>query len=171
MSLLDIIKSRRSVREFKKKEIPEEAINKLIDAIIWAPSAGNLQSRFFYFVFDPETKKKLVRAALDQEFIASAPLSIVGCCDYRISQRYGNRGKELYAIQDVAVSIQNLMLVAHEYGLGSVWVGAFREEEVIDILNIPSHLRPVAIVPVGYPDEEPLPPKRVSRDRAIKTIK
>lgn len=170
MTLLDIIKGRRSIREFKKKEIPEEVIDKLIDAIIWAPSAGNLQSRFFYFVFNLEIKKKLVRAALDQEFIASAPLSIVGCCDYRISQRYGNRGKELYTIQDVAVSIQNLMLTAYEQGLGSAWVGAFREEEVREILNIPPHLRPVVIVPIGYPDEEPLPPKRVSKDKAIKII-
>src|SRR3990167_6420689 len=116
--------------------------NPVVSALIWAPSAGNLQSRFFYFVFNLETKKKLVKAALDQEFIAYAPLSIVGCCDYRISQRYGIRGKELYTIQDVAVSIQNLMLTAYEQGLGSVWVGAFREEEVRSILNIPPHLRP-----------------------------
>jgi len=170
MSLLDIIKGRRSIREFKKKEIPEEVIEKLIDAIIWSPSAGNLQSRFFYFVFNPEIKKGLVRSALDQEFIASAPLSIVGCCDYHISQRYGNRGKELYTIQDVAVSIQNLMLTAYEQGLGSTWVGAFREEDVREILNIPPHLRPVVIVPIGYPDEEPLPPKMVSRDKAIKIV-
>ncbi|MBI3599035.1 MAG: nitroreductase family protein [Nitrospinae bacterium] len=170
MALLDIIKGRRSIREFKKKEIPEDVIEKLIDAIIWAPSAGNLQSRYFYFVFNADIKKRLVRAALDQSFIASAPLSVVGCCDYRISQRYGTRGKELYTIQDVAVSIQNLMLAAHEQGLGSVWVGAFREDEVAEILDIPAHLRPVVIVPVGYPAEKPLPPQRVSREKAIKII-
>jgi len=59
MELLDIIKNRRSIREFKKGEIPEDIIEKLIDAIIWAPSAGNLQSRFFYFVFNNEFKKGL----------------------------------------------------------------------------------------------------------------
>jgi nitroreductase len=171
MTLLDIIKDRRSIREFKKKEISEDVVAKLIDAIIWAPSAGNLQSRYFYFIFNADIKKRLVKAALDQGFIASAPLSVVGCCNYRIEQRYGIRGKELYAIQDVAVSIQNLMLVAHEQGLGSVWVGAFRENEVAEILDIPAHLRPVVIVPVGYPAEKPIPPQRVSRERAIKIIK
>ncbi|MEK6546147.1 MAG: nitroreductase family protein [Nitrospinota bacterium] len=170
MELLDIIKNRRSIREFKKGEIPEDIIEKLIDAIIWAPSAGNLQSRFFYFVFNNELKRRFVRAALEQEFIATAPLSVVACCDYHITRRYSKRGKELYSIQDVSVSIQNLMLVAYEQGLGSVWVGAFREEEVIEILSIPSHLRPIAIVPIGYPAEEPVPPSRVSREMAIKTI-
>lgn len=171
MKVLDVIKGRRSIREFERKEISEDIIEKLIDAIIWAPSAGNLQSRYFYFVFNADIKKRLVRAALDQNFIATAPLTVIGCCDYRISHRYGVRGKELYAIQDVAVSIQNLMLAAYEQGLGSVWVGAFREDEVAEILEIPDHLRPVVIVPVGYPAEKPLPPERVSKERAVKIIK
>ncbi|MEK6589312.1 MAG: nitroreductase family protein [Nitrospinota bacterium] len=171
MTLLEIIKGRRSIREFLKKEIPLDVIEKLIEAIIWAPSAGNLQSRFFYFVFNADIKRRLASAALDQGFIASAPLSVVGCCDYRIRQRYGKRGEELYTIQDVASSIQNFMLLAYEQGLGSVWVGAFIEEQVIKILNIPAHLRPVAIVPIGYPDEEPIPPPRVSKEITIKIIK
>src|SRR4030066_1991117 len=151
MDILKAVKERRSVRDFQKKGIPEEIVDKLIDALIWAPSAGNLQARKFYFVKDERTKKKIAAAALNQNFISEAPLVIVGCTDSRISSKYGERGIYLYSIQDVAVSIMGMMLVAHENGLGTVWVGAFREEEVFDILKLPKNLRPVAIVPVGYP--------------------
>lgn len=171
MNLLEIIKGRRSIRRFKSDLIPEDTLNQLKDALIWAPSAGNLQSRRFYFVFNREVKERLSGAALNQHFIAEAPLSIVCCADMRIERFYGSRGRDLYALQDVAASIQNLMLLAHSLGLGSVWVGAFHEDEVSKIMNLPSYLRPVAIVPVGYPLENPSPPPRVKRDEAIEDVR
>jgi len=167
MDILSVIKGRRSVRDFLKKEIPEELINELVEALIWAPSAGNLQARRFIFVKDQKTKKELARAALGQSFIAEAPLVVVGCADLeRIASRYGSRGMNLYVIQDVSASIMQLMLLAHERGLGTVWVGAFDERAVSEILRLPPHLRPVAIVPVGYPSRIPSPPPR----RPVKEI-
>lgn len=166
MKLLEIIKNRRSIRKFQKKEIPEEIIDKLIEALIWAPSAGNLQSRKFYFIFDQKLKDELVNVALSQNFIAHAPLVIVGCTDNQIGSRYGERGEHLFSICDVAVSIQNMMLLAHEQGLGTCWVGAFKEKEVAKILNLPKNLKPIAIIPVGYPAEKPLAPPRVSKKEA-----
>ena len=167
MEILEAIRGRRSVRNFQKKDIPQKIVDKLIDALIWAPSAGNLQARKFFFLQDAKLKEDIACAALNQDFIAEAPLVIVGCTDSRISGRYGERGKYLYSIQDVAVSIMGMMLVAHENGLGTVWVGAFREEEVFDLLNLPGNLRPVSIVPVGYPVKIPSPPPRVSREEAV----
>jgi nitroreductase len=171
MNLLETIKNRRSIRKFQKKEIPEKIIDQLIEALIWAPSAGNLQSRKFYFVFKQEIKEKLVKAALEQDFIAQAPLVIVGCSDDKISIRYGERGKNLYSICDVATSIQNLMLLAVEKGLGTCWVGAFDEKEVSKNLNLPENLRPIAIIPVGYPAEKPKAPPRVLKSKAIEFVK
>jgi len=98
-------------------------------------------------------------------------LVVVGCTDSEIAWRYGERGKNLYSICDVSVSIENLMLLAREEGLGTVWIGAFDEKEVIKILNLPKNLRPIVIVPVGYPAEKPWPPPRVSKNQAIKEIK
>ena len=167
MEILQAIKERRSIRSFQKKEIPGEIVDKLTDALIWAPSAGNLQARKFFFIKDAKLKKGIVSAALGQSFIAEAPLVIVGCTDNTISRRYGDRGVYLYSIQDVAASIMGMMLVAHENGLGTVWVGAFDEEEVFNILNLPENLRPVTIVPVGYPIRIPQPPPRVSRHEAV----
>lgn len=165
--VLKIIKERRSIRSFEKKDISEEIIKKLIDTLIWAPSAGNLQSRKFYFVRDEKTRRDIATAALNQNFIAEAPLVVVGCTDRRIENRYGDRGVHLYSIQDVACSIMNMMLAAWENGLGSVWVGAFRESDVFEILDMPRNLRPVAIIPVGYPLRIPSAPPRVSAKEAV----
>jgi len=171
MEISEIIKNRRSIRKFQEKEIPEKIIDKLVEALIWAPSAGNLQSRKFYFVFNQKIKEKLAVAALGQDFIAQAPLIIVGCCDGKITLRYGERGKNLYSICDVSASIENLMLLATELGLGTVWAGAFNEKEVSKILNLPENLRPIAIIPVGYPDEKPEAPPRVSKLDAVRFVK
>lgn len=167
MEILQIIKNRRSIRRFQKKEIPEEIIDKLIESLIWAPSAGNLQSRKFYFVFNQEIKEKLAKAALDQKFITQASLVVIGCTNDEIEWKYGERGKKLYTICDVAMAVQNLMLLAQNLGLGSCPVGAFNENEVSKILNIPKNLHPILIVPIGYPAEKPQPPPRVSKSEAI----
>ncbi|MBI4824482.1 MAG: nitroreductase family protein [Nitrospirae bacterium] len=167
MDVADAIRGRRSIRDFLKKDIPETLIDKLIEALIWAPSAGNLQSRKFYFIKDKRLKKDIASAALSQNFIAEAPLVVIGCADSRISSRYGERGVELYSIQDVSLSLMSLMLTAYENGLGSVWVGSFQEKEVSKVLSLPSYLRAVAIVPVGYPSKIPSPPPRVSKEEAV----
>ena len=171
MDVITAIKNRRSIRRFLNKEIPQEAIEALKDALIWAPSAGNLQSRRFYFVFNNDTKKRIVDAAFHQTFIAQAPLVVVACADLLIGRHYGERCEELYCLQDVACAIENMMLVACSLGLGSVWVGAFHEEGVAKVLDIPSNLRPVAIVPVGYPSHSPSPPHRVEKEEAIIEIR
>jgi nitroreductase len=170
MAVLEIIKNRRSIRKFYKKEIPKKIIKELIEVLIWAPSAGNLQSRKFYFVLNQDVKEKIAEAAFDQSSIVKAPLIIVGCTDSDISKQYGERGKGLYSICDVATAVQNLMLLAYDRGLGTVWVGKFEEKEVSKILVLPENLRPIVIVPIGYPAEKPPVPRRVKKDKAIKFI-
>lgn len=171
MDVLDAVKGRRSVRRYRNAPIPAPVVETLEDSLLAAPSAGNLQSRGFYFVFRDQTRKHLAEAAYRQDFIHEAPLAVVCCADLEISRHYGARGTSLYCLQDVAASVQNLMLVAYSLGLGTVWVGAFDESEVRRILGLPDRMRPVAIVPVGYPDERPAAPGRVGRDQAIVRIR
>lgn len=167
MDILDIITQRRSIRQFKKKPLSPQVLDTMMDALRWAPSAGNLQSRKFYFIVNENLKRVLARAALDQDFIADAPLAVVACADHRIARRYGERGIRLYCLMDVAASVQNLLLAAQALGLGSCWVGAFHEDDVRNLLDLPGHLRPVAIVPIGYSAEDADPPPRVSREEAV----
>lgn len=160
MDILDAVKGRRSVRAFKSQVVPAEVVEKLIEAARWAPSAGNIQPWEFIIVRKPEIRKRLSEAALDQAFVEKAPVVIVVCADEtRSSAGYGIRGKTLYCIQDTAAAIQNIHLAAYSLGLGTCWVGAFREEEAAEALKIPLGMRPVAIIPVGYPAEFP-PPRR-----------
>lgn len=167
MDVFEAIKGRRSIRAYKDKDVPAEVVEKLIDAARWAPSAGNIQPWEFIVVRNPETKRKLAEAALGQYFIEEAPVVIVVCAnEVRSAQGYGMRGKSLYCLQDTAAATQNLILAAYAMGLGTCWVGAFREEEAKRILKVPDGVRPVAIIPIGYQAEKPVPPMR----RSIKQI-
>jgi len=171
MSVLEVIKKRRSIRKFKPDPISEEVIDKLVEAIIWAPSAGNKQMRKFFFVFNDEIKKEIALASLYQMFIEEAPLVIVACGDKNIERYYGKRGLENYLFCDVAASVQNLLLVAAEQGLGTCWIGAFDEKKIKEILNLEENLLPVAIVPVGCPEKIPSPPPRKEINSLIQIIK
>ena len=162
--LSEIIKNRRSIRRYQDKEIPEEIVDKLIESLIWAPSAGNLQSRKFHFVFNKKTREELMKTTtFRQRFVSQAPLSVVCSTDAGIVKVYGEKGEKLFSICDVSASIQNLLLTAHNEGLGSCWVGAFDEKGVKEILGIPDAVRVVVLLPVGYPDEAPSMPVRKSR--------
>jgi nitroreductase len=161
MDVFETIKGRRSIRAYRDIEVPQEIVEKLIEAARWAPSAGNIQPWEFIIVRNPETKRRLAEAALGQSFIEEAPVVIVVCADEERSARgYGTRGRTLYCIQDTAAAIQNIHLAAYALGLGTCWVGAFKEDEARKILNIPGGVRPVAIIPVGYPAESPSPRSR-----------
>ncbi len=153
MDFWEVIERRYSLRDFDpSRDVAPEDVEKILRAAIRAPSAGNLQSWFFVVVREEEKKEALARAALEQRFITQAPVVVVVCADPdRSATRYGGRGVNLYCLQDTAAATENLLLAAVALGLGGCWVGAFHEEEAARALNLPSHLRPVAIVPLGYP--------------------
>ena len=162
MYAFEAILTRRSVREFEKKPIDDKLIGVILYAGTHAPSAGNIQEWEFVVVKDEEQKKKLAKAALEQDFIADAPVVIVVCANLeRTSMKYGKRGETLYAIQDTAFAIENMMLIAHALGLGSCPVGAFEEDSVMHVVELPDNVRPVAIIPIGYPAEKPEKPARI----------
>lgn len=168
MDVLDAIRGRRSIRAFKNDYVSEETVEKLIDAARWAPSAGNIQPWEFIIIRKPAIKTRLVEAALGQSFIAEAPVVIVVCADEnRCAQRYGERGRSLYCLQDTAAAIQNIHLTVYALGLGTCWIGAFKEEETRETLNIPVGIRPVGIIPIGYAAESPQPPNRRATSKIV----
>jgi len=153
MDFWEVIERRYSLRDFdRSRDVAPEDVEKILRAAIRAPSAGHMQPWFFVVVREERKKEALARAALDQSFIAQAPVVVVVCADPdRSAIRYGRRGVSLYCLQDTAAATENLLLAAVALGLGGCWVGAFHEEEAARALDLPSHLRPVAIVPLGYP--------------------
>jgi len=162
MNVFDCITTRRSVYKFEKKEVDDKLIGVILYMATHAPSAGNVQEWHFIVVKDEEQKKNLAVAALNQSFIAEAPVVIVVCSDLeRMSLRYDERGKALYAIQDTANACMLILLAANALGLGSCWVGAFDEYSVRKTLEIPDNLRPVSIIPIGYAAEKTEMPTRM----------
>ncbi len=159
--ILEVIKSRRTIRSFAPKFVRWELIAKVIDAARHAPSCGNLQNWKFIVVIEPGGKEVLAKLANEQYDLTAAGALIVVCGEPDKAERYyGMRGERLYTIQNCAAAMENMLLEAHSLGLGGRWIGAFDESEVQALLRIPEEVRVQAIIAIGYPKEiPPRPPK------------
>lgn len=152
MDAEECIKTRADVRDYKPEPVRKEALDRILEAAVQAPSSGNVQDWRFILIRDRGMKERVAGAALEQDFITKAPAVIVVCSDQEsISAEYGGRGVNLYSIQNTAAAVENILLAAWNQGIASCWVGAFNEEELKKILNIPANVRPVAIITLGYP--------------------
>ena len=148
MDIYEIMKTRKSVRSYRSDEVEPEKLNRVLEAARLAPSAGNRQEWRFVVARDPATRKKLSIAASSQSFVAEAPVVIACCAD---SDEYIMRcGYPSYPI-DVAIAVDHLTLAATVEGLGTCWVGAFEQEAVKEILDIPAQVHVVQILTLGYP--------------------
>ena len=140
---------RTSIRKYQSKPVEDEKIEKMLQAAMAAPSAGNQQPWEFYVVTDKATLEKLSKTSPYATCTASAPLAFVAC--YR-----ANCTMPEYAQIDMSASVENLLLEADSLGLGAVWLGIAplkeRMEAVRTVLNIPENLDAFAIIPCGYPE-------------------
>lgn len=161
MDVFEAIKGRKSIRGFVPEPIKDEDLEKILEAGIAAPSAGNCQPWEFVIVKDLKNKQKLVQAARGQSFLAEAPVVVVICADVnRSASRYGERGSSLYSIQDTAAVAQNIHLAAYALGYGTCWVGAFDEKAVAEAIKAPDGIRPLVMIPIGRPRQVPKPTQR-----------
>lgn len=171
MEFHEVLERRHSCRGYEEKGVEPEKVKGILDAVQSAPSAGNLQAYSVYLVKGREKKEELARAALDQDFIAQAPLVLVFCADKNRSEmKYGERGMELYALQDATIAAAYAQLAATQEGMASVWVGAFEPLEVSYLIDARSHEVPVAIMPIGYPAEGPEPRERRPLDEFVREV-
>jgi len=152
MDFTTVIKTRRSVRAYADKPIPDEVLGRVLEAARLAPSACNLQPWRFVFVKDATTRNQLAKAAHSQSFVGKAPVVIV-CCGKRSPHHSNWIGDNLYLV-DVAIAIQNLALAARNEGLGTCWIGAFQDQPIKKLLGIPADYDIIMLLPVGYPVSE-----------------
>jgi len=138
------LKERRSVRSYTGKKISKEILEEIIDCSRLAPSARNLQPCEFVVVTDKETLKKIGKVCIYGPFIKDAAACVIVCGDA------GNK----HLIEDGCAAAENVLLAAKGFGIGSCWVAGWKRTYDIDmkeILNIPSGIDIVAILPLGYP--------------------
>jgi len=129
MEFYEVIRTRRSIRSYESDPIPEDVLNKVLEAARIAPSGSNRQPWRFIVVKDEELKKQLVPACGDQSFIADAPMVIVAC-GYDIHWNRGGYMEAMSMLVDVSIAFTHLILVARAEGLGTCWIGSFSNDEV-----------------------------------------
>jgi nitroreductase len=145
VDVFEAIKTRKSVRAYSSKPVPNELLLKIAEAAQIAPSASNIQPWQFIFVTDKDERNKLSEGRY-AGFLAESPVVVVGCGDQKVSPRW-------YMV-DVTIALEHIVLAATNEGLGTCWVGSFEEDKVKKLLKIPEDYRVVAILALGYPREK-----------------
>ena len=162
--MIEAIQHRRSVRNFQEKSIEDEKLNEILEAARLAPSGNNRQPWFFIVIKDGLIKNEVAVATNNQAWIASAPVVIVAVADLCArSQDYAGMfvDEETSSfdvkriIRDTTIAITHILLEVDNQGLGACWCGAFRQEGIRPVLGIPEDKFVLAVIPVGYPAEEP----------------
>ena len=157
MEVLECIKTRRGIRKYLDKPVTWDDVSMILEAGRYAPSSGNLQNWKFVVVLDKPKREAIAEASKNQLWMATAPVHIVVVGEpVKADKHYGERGKDLYTKQNCAAAAQNMMLEAHNLGLGACWVGAFDVNKVKRILAMPEEVDPQTIITIGYPDEKPV---------------
>ena len=155
MDIFEALKSRRSIRRFEDKPVPEELVKKIIEAGQWAPSACNRQDWKFIVIDDKEVREQITKNT-SAYFVGKAPLLIMVL--------YSNRTDNLEYndhLLSAAMAIQNMQLAAYSLGLGSCCVNNLPvKSKLRKILNIPRHYDPVSLLCLGFPKSYPNPLKR-----------
>ena len=156
MDFFQTIHARQSVRAYQAKPVEAEHLEAILSAANQAPSAGNLQAFEVVVVRDPGMIQTLTNACFNQGFVAQAPVVLVFCADTaRSGAKYGAMGEQLYSVQDATIATAYAQLAATARGLATCWIGAYREEDISKLLELRAELRPVAMLPVGWPNETP----------------
>jgi nitroreductase len=151
--VIEAIRSRRTVRKFKRESVPKEKIIEILEAGRWAQSFNNSQPWKFVVIQEQETKRRLSDEAGRSVYhrgIVEAPATIVICVD--------PTEEPTHWIEAGSIVHQNMALAAHSLGLGSSWVGILNtksENPIKAVLGIPKKIRVISLMPVGFADENP----------------
>jgi nitroreductase len=161
--MLDVIKSRRSVRRFTKQAVDEKLVQEIIEAGTCAPSGLNNQPWKFVVVRSPAVKDKLAELTHYRTIIQEAPLCIAVFLDIALSY---DRTKD---VQAIGACMQNMLLAIHALGLGGVWLGEIlkNSEKAKQLLGVSPALEFMAVVALGFPDEKNITAERKKLDEII----
>ncbi len=162
--VFEVIRGRRSIREYIDRGIPYEHLKLVIEAGLWAPSASNLHPREFILI----KNKDLIRAVkLVSPGLSGSPAAIIVLCvDHEKASKGGKMG-ETMALLDIATSLQNMMLMAYALGIGSCPIASFDKLALKEILRLPDRIEPVLLLSLGYPKRWPKPPPRKNVEEVL----
>ena len=162
MSLVDIVLSRRSIRRYAQKEIPKDVLDKILEAGRQAPSAANRQPWHFIVLTDDEVKIELSKGLFNRH-IKNSAFTVVGCAN----TGFWHIGTKKWSIVGTSIALQNMVIAAWAMGIGSCWIGDFKEDYVKQLLDIPDKWKVVALVSFGYPAEKPKAKRRKPLEKIV----
>jgi len=152
MEFYEVIRTRRSIRSYTPDAVPDDVLERVMDAARIAPSGNNRQPWKFVVVKDEQLRRELVPLCFDQAFIAEAPILVVAT-GVDIKYNRGNYMGALSMLVDVAIAVDHITLAARAEGLGTCWIGSFDNEKVKRLLAIPPEVQVVALTPLGSPTD------------------
>jgi len=162
MDAMEAILTRRSIRKYTKQPVSDEVLKELLEAAMYAPSAGNRQPWCFVVINDRKILNEIPEYHPYAQMLKEAPVAILVCCDSDL--QLGEHG-----VQDCSAATQNILLAAHAKGLGAVWLGIYPAEPTVTatkkLLNLPEHITPISLISIGYPAEQKPRPDRYQADR------
>lgn len=156
MEVLEAIKGRRSIRQFTDEPIGKDALERLLDAARWAPSASNQQRWRFVVVTSPAVKELVKKFAPG---IFAMPAAFIVICAEK--EPGATSWAEATYLADCAIAAQNIMLAAYEMGIGSCVALSYAKVAIQEILSLPENIEPFLVITLGYPAEAPAPPPRL----------
>lgn len=164
MKAIETLFSRRSIRKYTAEPVSEQTLQIILEAAMSAPSAGNQQPWHFMLINDRKLLDQIPSLHPHSMMCREAPMAILVCGDPTLEKHVG------YWVQDCAAATENLLLSIHALGLGGVWVGVYPRDERVTgfrrLLNIPEHVVPFALIPIGHPAEQKPPrPDRYNQSR------
>ncbi len=195
MEFMDVIRNRRSIREYRPDPIPEADLEQILEAGRLSPSSMHWQNWYFGVVTDADLKRELASASGGQEWIATAPVVIALCaklcCDFKALPdddpwlicahlRYGKdlidyisaypdrRAMDVYSdMRDILIAGQQMTLAAENLGLRSCWIGYLDIARAGEILKLPDDIACTMLLPIGYPAVDPDPIERKSLEEIM----
>lgn len=165
----ETVRHRHSVRRYREDApVSREGLHAILETACAAPSAGDLQAYHIYVISEAEQRDALARASRNQDFVREAPVCLVFCADSeRSASEFGERGAQLYAIQDATIAATYAQLAVVAAGMASTWVGEFDHAALASLLAMPESHLPVAMLSIGYADELPEPTPRRRLDELV----
>jgi nitroreductase len=165
MDFYDVIRTRRSIRKYRQTPVEQAKLDRVLEAARLAPSAANLQPWHFILIRDARTRQNL-RDAYGRDWFVGAPVIICACAEP--GKAWVRRDGKNYADVDVTIAFEHLVLAAAAEGLGTCWIGAFDPVKLKMILGLPDGIEPLAMTPLGYPDDTPRPASRKSMSEILR---
>ena len=163
MDAIKAILSRRSIRKYTSEQVADHDVREILEAAMSAPSAGNEQPWHFIIIKDRKILDEIPNIHPYSHALNTASMAILVCGDLKLEVH-----KDFW-IQDCSAAVENILIAARAKGLGTVWLGIYPRAKRVDgirkLLNIPDHVIPLAVIPIGYPAEDKPPAIRFDSSR------